>query len=58
MICTMIAAERALRRASPPCPCSSRLDLAVHLVRRLGDEEQAAADQDEIVPREARARRP
>ena len=42
-------------RARPSPPLG--LDLGVDLVRRLGDQEQAAADQDDVVPGEVAAER-
>ena len=44
--------------ARPPRPrlrLVARLDLGVDLVRRLGDQEQAAADQDDVAPGDADA---
>ena len=46
---------KAAGRRPPLRSCSSRLDLGVDLVRRLGDEKEPAADQDDVAPGNARA---
>ena len=48
--------EGALWTRHAYCASSSRLDLAVDFVRRLGDQEQSAADQDDVAPGEADSR--
>ena len=49
---------RTIASAAPALPSSSpRFDLAVDFVGRLGDQEQAAADQDDVAPGNVRCRR-
>ncbi len=45
---------RRTRSASAlsPASSSSRFDLGMNLVGRLGDQEQAAADEDDVTPRQ------
>ena len=55
MICT-ITQKNALVARFGAASSSSRFDLAVDLVGRLGDQEQPAADQDDVAPGERRCR--
>ena len=45
-----ITQKNALAPALPRRPRLARFDLAMDLVRRLGDQEQPAADQDDVAP--------
>ena len=54
MICTMMA-ENAAPAVLLEAAVMRLLDLGMHLVRRLVDEEQAARDQDDVLPRVADA---
>ena len=56
-ICRITLSERRARRAASRC-CSSPSRLLVDLERALREQEQAAADQDQVAPGDAAARRP